>query len=269
MRWPHGKVAAASFTFDVDAETYLLATDPDSKNRPGLLSQALYDPKVGVPLILEALAKHDVKATFFVPGLTAELHPDSVSAIVQGGHELAVHGYTHTPPHLLSLEQESEQLTKAVDILTAEAGEISGYRSPSWDVSPNTLGLLEENGLTYSSNFMDDLTPYQHDGRRIVELPIQWILDDYPHFGWSPGEDSGRIRNTREVEAIWTEEFDGIVAYGGSYILTMHPEVSGRPSRVALLERMMDYVAARDDVWVTTCAEIATHAMHELSAQER
>jgi peptidoglycan-N-acetylglucosamine deacetylase len=265
VEFPEGKRAAASFTFDVDGESAFLAMDPTNAQRPGMLSQAQFGPRVGVPLILDVLAKHEIKGSFFVPGVIVEWYPEAVEAIVSAGHELALHGYTHTPPAQLSRDQEAEELEKAYELLSGAGGAVTGYRSPSWDVSPNTLDLLEAKGLVYTSQFMDDFRPYRHPNRSLVELPVQWILDDWPQFACY-GPESGRIRTTAEVEQLWKEEFDGIRAYGGSYILTMHPQVSGRPARLALLDRMIEYVKAHDDVWIATCAEIAAHASERLRA---
>lgn len=262
--WPDGHRAAASFTFDVDAESPWLAFDPANANRPGLLSQARYGPRVGLPLILDVLARHGIRGSFFVPGVNVELYPDAVAAIVEGGHELALHGYTHTAPADLTREEEQEELDRAFELLTGAGGTVTGYRSPSWDVSPNTLDLLERKGLRYSSQFMDELRPYRHPGRRIVELPIQWLLDDWPHFAWA-ASDQRTIRSTGEVETIWREELDGIRRLGGSFVLTMHPQVIGRPSRIALLDRIIDYALGLGDLWITTCAEIAEHAHRELA----
>jgi peptidoglycan-N-acetylglucosamine deacetylase len=257
--WPSGKTAAASFTFDVDAESPWLAMDPENASRPGVLSQAIYGPRVGVPLILDLLARHDVHATFFIPGVNVELYPDAVHAIVAAGHEVGIHGYTHTRPSNLTPEQEQEELDRAFALLTGAGGTVTGYRSPGWDLSPRTLELVEGKGLAYCSNLMDDFRPYRHEGRRLIELPVHWMLDDWPHFAWYVADSARNIKSTAEVEAIWTEELDGIRALGGSCILTMHPQVIGRPSRLALLDRMLTYVRSCEDVWIGTCAEIATY----------
>jgi peptidoglycan/xylan/chitin deacetylase (PgdA/CDA1 family) len=262
--WPDGKKAAASFTFDVDAESPWLAMDPQNAGRPGLLSLARYGPRVGVPLILDVLRHHGVRGTFFLPGVNVELYPETVAAIVQEGHELALHGYTHTAPADMTPEQEAEELERAYELLTGAGGVVTGYRSPSWDVSRVTLDLLEAKGLRYSSQFMDDLRPYRHPGRRIVELPIQWLLDDWPHFAWAAQDAARTIRSAPEVELIWREELEGIRRLGGSFVLTMHPQVIGRPSRIAMLDRLIDHTLSLGDVWVTTCADIASHADREL-----
>src|SRR4051794_32973555 len=153
--WAAGRRAAVSFSFDFDAESVWLAMDPANADRPGVLSVGRYGAKVAMPLILEVLGRHEVKATFFVVGRNVELYPDRVEAILKGGHEVAVHGYTHTPPARLSPDAEEEELVKARALLKQAGGAVVGYRSPSWDVSPVTLQLLQKHGFLYSSQFMD------------------------------------------------------------------------------------------------------------------
>jgi peptidoglycan/xylan/chitin deacetylase (PgdA/CDA1 family) len=249
-------VIDVAFTFDFDAEEVWIGEDPANAARPGVLSQGTYGAKVAVPLILELLARHGLEATFFVPGRVGERHPGRVREIVAAGHEVALHGYTHTSPANLSREAEEAELVKARGILEDLGARPVGYRSPSWEFSDNTIGLLGEHGLTYSSNFMDDVRPYRHPGG-LVELPVQWILDDAPHFWFSGADWTKKISTTAEVEAIWQEEFEGIRRLGGSFVLTMHPQIIGRPSRLAFLDRFIGWVTGHDDVRVASCADIA------------
>jgi peptidoglycan-N-acetylglucosamine deacetylase len=259
--WPDGARAAAAFTFDFDAEEVWLADDPANADRPGVLSQGTYGAKVAVPLILDLLRRHALHATFFVPGRVAERYPERVREILADGHEVGHHGYTHTPPSQLSPEAEEDELVRALGILRDLGADPVGYRSPSWDFSPQTTDLLERHGFAYSSNLMDDLRPYRHEGKRLVELPVQWILDDAPHFWFdSVGGWNKRISAPSDVREIWESEFRGIREVGGSFILTMHPQVIGRPSRLALLDEFMTFVQAHGDVWIATCREIAARA---------
>ena len=258
--WPAGHRSAAAFTFDLDAEAVWIGENPVNRDRPGVLSQGTYGPKVAVPLILDLLASHGVTATFFVPGVNVERHRAVVERVHAAGHELALHGYTHTSPTSLTPDEEAAELDRALDLLRGVGASVTGYRSPSWDVSPVTLDLLDARGIRYASQFMDDLVPYRHPGRRVLELPVQWILDDAPHFWFSAADWTKTIRSVAEVEPIWTEEFAGYRRLGGAYVLTMHPQIIGRPSRLPLLERMLSLAAAAGDVWVATCAEIAAHA---------
>jgi peptidoglycan-N-acetylglucosamine deacetylase len=254
--WPDGKRCAVAFTFDFDAEEGILADDPANADRPGVLSQGTYGAKVAVGSILELLAAKGVRATFFVPGRVAERHPQRVAEIVAAGHELAHHGYTHTSPSALTRDEEDAELAEGLEVLRSFGAEVTGYRSPAWDFSVHTKELLDRHGFTYSSNFMDDLHPYRHDSG-LIELPVQWTLDDAAHFWFDASSWDKKMSTAEEVRQIWEGEFRGYRRLGGACILTMHPQIIGRPYRLELLEGFLDHVLTYDDVWVTTCMEIA------------
>jgi peptidoglycan/xylan/chitin deacetylase (PgdA/CDA1 family) len=255
--WPDGMQAAAAFTFDFDAEEVWIGEDPANADRPGALSQGTYGAKVAVPLILELLDRFGVRATFFVPGRVAERHPARVQEIVAAGHELAHHGYTHTSPTKLSRDEEENELAKGLEVLRSFDADVAGYRSPSWDFSAHTEALLEAHGLRYSSNFMDDLRPYRREGTSLVEVPVQWTLDDAAHFWFDGATWTKKISTADEVRSIWEGEFRGYHRLGGAFVLTMHPQVIGRPYRLELLEHMIDLVRSHEDVWIATAGEIA------------
>jgi peptidoglycan/xylan/chitin deacetylase (PgdA/CDA1 family) len=258
--WPDGTRCAASFTFDFDAEEVWIGGNPDNARRPGVLSQGTYGAKVAVPLILDLLARRRVQATFYIPGRVAERHPERVAAIAAAGHEIAHHGYTHTSPVNLSRDQEETELVRGLEVLRGFGAEVTGYRSPSWDLSPHTLELLRQHGIAYSSNLMDDIRPYRIQSPPLVEVPISWILDDAPHF-WFDGDSwTKTISTTAHVRALWEEEFLGIRELGGACVFTMHPQIIGRPSRLAFLDRFMSFVTGFSDVWVTTTAQLASRA---------
>jgi peptidoglycan/xylan/chitin deacetylase (PgdA/CDA1 family) len=246
-----------AFTFDFDAEEVWIGEDPANADRPGVLSQGTYGAKVAVPLILALLERHEIRATFFVPGRVAERHPGRVREILAAGHEVGLHGYTHRSPATLPREEEEAELVKAKAILEDLGAEPAGYRSPSWEFSSHTVGLLAAHGLRYSSNFMDDIRPYRHEGTGLVELPVQWILDDAPHFWFSGADWAKKISTTAEVDAIWRAEFEGIRALDGAFVLTMHPQIIGRPGRLGFLDAFVGWVRGHDGVRIATCAEIA------------
>jgi peptidoglycan-N-acetylglucosamine deacetylase len=248
-----------AFTFDFDAEEVWIGEDPSNAGRPGVLSQGTYGAKVAVPLILELLERHGLKATFFIPGRVGERHPHRVREIIAAGHEVGLHGYTHTSPQNLTEPEERDELARATQILTDLGATLHGYRSPSWEFSEHTVELLATAQLSYSSNFMDDIRPYVHPNSSLVELPVQWILDDAPHFWFANDTWNKKMATTGEVRQLWEEEFLGIRKLGGVCIFTMHPQIIGRPSRLAFLDDFMAFVQQHDDVRVTTCAEIAAH----------
>ena len=150
-RWPAGARSAAAITFDFDAEEVWIAENPANAARPGVLSQGTYGARIGVPMILQILERRDIHATFFVPGRVAERHPNAVRAIVDAGHELAHHGYTHTSPTALSPAAEEDELTRGLEILSSFGVPVTGYRSPAWEFSDQTLTLLARHGFRYLS----------------------------------------------------------------------------------------------------------------------
>ena len=255
--WPGGARAAAAFTFDFDAEEVWIGEDPANADKPGILSQGTYGAKVAVPLVLDVLERRGVRSTFFIPGRVAERHPERVDEIVARGHEIAHHGYTHTSPTKLSPDEEERELVKGLEALEGFGVEVRGYRSPSWDFSEATLGLLERHGFAYSSNLMDDIRPYRHEGSTIAEVPIHWILDDAPHFWFDPASWTKKISTVEEVRSIWQREVLGILDLRGAAIVTCHPQIIGRPGRVGFLEEFIAFVQGLDDVWVATTAEIS------------
>ena len=256
------------FTFDFDAEEVWIGENPDNASRPGVLSQGTYGAKVAVELILSLLADKGLPATFFVPGRVAERYPDKVRRILEEGHEVGVHGYTHRSPSDLSREEEEGELTKALTVLRDLGAEPEGYRSPSWDFSENTLSLLAAAGLSYSSNMMDDIRPYRHPSFDIIELPVQWILDDAPQF-WFDDVSSWtkKISTPSEVREIWEQEFLGIHGLGGLTVLTMHPQIIGRPGRLRMLDAFIDLVRATPGVQVARARDVASRARLELAAE--
>ena len=146
---------------------------------------------------------------------------------------------------------------KGREVLESFGASVTGYRSPAWDFSANTLDLLEKHGFAYSSNLMDDIRPYLHEGTSVVELPVQWILDDAAHFWFDPTSWDKKISSVEEVRAIWEPELEGIRELGGACVFTMHPQVSGRPGRLPLLASTIALAKSHDDLWIATAAEIA------------
>lgn len=262
--WPQGYKAAAAFTFDFDAEE-VWVSKPQNAKKPGMLSVGTYEARVGVDLILQVLERHDIKATFFVPGRVAEAHAERVKEILAEGHEVAYHGYTHRSPVDFSREEEEQEIVKAKKILESLGANVVGCRCPSAELTTSTLSLLEQHGFIYSSNMMDDIRPYVHQGSPIIELPIQWIINDAAYW-WFDGTDNWlrKLSSASEVSEIWRDEFLGIRDLGGSFILTLHPQIIGRPSRLMMLDEIINMVKSKTDTWIATCADIAS-AVHAAS----
>ena len=264
VQWPHGYQAAACFSFDVDAESALLGVDPKLADRMSVMSHQAYGPLVGVPRLLAMLARHDVRTTFFVPGYTAIRYPDVVRAIVDAGHEVAHHGYLHEVLTGFTPEKEGAVLDRGSEALAALTGEAPvGFRAPMWELNWHSPGLLAERGFLYDTSLMDADHPYElavAGGGRLVEIPVQWALDDWEQYCYIPEfSGSGLIESPRKAAEIWRLEFEGLRSVGGCFVLTNHPFLSGRPSRAAALSELVEHVVSCADVWVAPLREIAAH----------
>ncbi len=261
VRWPAGVQCAVALTFDFDAESLWLANDPANANRPGVLALGTYGAKVGVPRILDLLETEEIRATFFVPGTTAETHPGEVEDIIGAGHEVAHHGYTHEPPDpdrhdmvAMEIERGLEVFDRLFEIRPA------GYRPPDGVSSALSLELLREHAFLYNSSYKDDVVPYRHvlpDGSPgPIELPEQPTLDDWVYGARSPQHDRPPVPK-HDVLEIWSDELAELHAWGGLATVVMHPQITGRPMRLATLRDFIAFARTLDGVWFATCREIA------------
>ncbi|WAL65994.1 polysaccharide deacetylase [Amycolatopsis cynarae] len=260
VAWPGKFRSAAVLTFDLDAEAAVLSMDPASAGRMSVMSHQAYGPLVGVPRLLRILAARSVRATFFVPGYTAERYPSVVHAIADAGHEIAHHGYRHESMLGRSAEEEAAIIDRGLAAFDRIGlARPAGYRAPLWELNYHTPGLLAERGFRYDSSLMDADVPYPLTPG-LVEVPVHWGLDDWEQYAYLPGiTGSGVIESPGKVREMWTDEFTAMHEEGGCFVLTCHPFLSGRPSRARALAGLIDTMTATEGVWLTTMAEIADH----------
>jgi peptidoglycan/xylan/chitin deacetylase (PgdA/CDA1 family) len=252
-----------AITFDFDAESYWIGTA--KMDLPAAVSRGTYGATEGVPRILKLLKEYELPATFFIPGYTADRHPDVVHAIADAGHEIGHHGYLHEPPHLLNPEEERSIIEQGLEALDRVVGiRPRGYRSPSGELSKVTHQLLAEYGFAYDSSLFGADRPYwlEQNGVRtnLVEIPIAVELTDSCHFMFLfhpivlPG-----LSAPSKVEEIWRGDFDGAYGEGGDccFLLTMHPQIIGRYHRLQMVERLVRYILQHDGVWFAQLGEVA------------
>ncbi|MEV0315601.1 polysaccharide deacetylase family protein [Nonomuraea fuscirosea] len=259
--WPGGARVAVALSFDSDHETLPLR---DGETRPGRLSQGEYGSRAAAPRILGLLEQHHIPASFFVPAVSALLHPGEVRDYAAAGHEVALHGWIHERNLLLDPATERELAFRAADTLERLSGTRPvGLRTPSWDFSDHTLAITRELGLRYDSSLMADDEPYEllADGEPtgVVEIPVEWIRDDAPYLRMDPQTGSRPYTPPRQVAGIWRDEFDAALAEGGLFQLTMHPHVIGHRSRMAALSELVEHIGAHDGVWYATHAQVAAY----------
>jgi len=220
---------------------------------------------IGAARILALLKKHAIPATWFIPGHTLETYPEACGRVLEAGHEIGHHGWTHRPPASLSREEEEAELARANEEIKKLTGRYArGYRSPSWDLSPHSVELLLKHGFYYESSMMgNDHSPYRvrlgdrielqkpavfGKESRLIEMPVSWSLDDYPHFEFVRTQSSvlPGLKDAGGVLANWIDDFLymkretdwGIISY------TFHPFVIGRGHRMMALEGLVDRLAA-------------------------
>ncbi len=250
-------------TFDFDALSVHLGTMRTTS--PAQLSRGEFGP-FALPRILKLLADHDISATFFVPGHTALAYPDMVCLIRDSGHEIGHHGFVHEDPAALDEAAERRVFELGMETL-AKVADVTprGYRSPGANLSEHSIGILIENGMVYDATLSgSDFTPYYvrqgdvaafdapfqfGEPSDLVEVPFSWGLDDWPHLEFAPGWSTGQ-KPPSAVEEIWRSEFDYAYANvaGGVYDLCMHPQIIGRGSRLEILRRLIEHMAAHSGV---------------------
>jgi peptidoglycan/xylan/chitin deacetylase (PgdA/CDA1 family) len=256
-------------TFDFDAMSGFIARGMTS---PTPVSRGEFGADVATPRLLALLKKYKIATSWYIPGHTLETYPARCREVFDAGHEIGHHGWTHVPPALLTREQEEEGLVRANEQIKKLTGRYArGYRSPSWDLSPHSVELLIKYGFKYDSSMMgDDYTPYRVRKGDIIELekpavfgkttsliemPVSWTLDDYPHFEFIRTKDwiLPGLMNTNLVLENWVNDFLylkknfkwGVITY------TFHPFVIGRGGRMLMLEKLIKKLKTAGAVFMT------------------
>lgn len=270
VNMPSDMTCAVCITIDFDAISVWLSSEERS---PTSISRGEFGARVGIWRILSLLDKHDVKTTFFVPGHTADTYTEIVKKIHEKGHEIAHHGYCHESPVDLKYEEEVSILDKGISSLKTITGKRPlGYRSPSWEISPNTLKLLLERDFIYDSSLMaEDFTLYKcrigdkasmtkpfNFGResRLLEFPVAWNLDDWVLF---EHQESSGLSAPSKVYEIWAGDFDYMYEHvkNGVFTLTLHPQVIGRGHRIMVLEKLVKHMKSCPNVWFARMIDVA------------
>ena len=261
-------------TFDYDNVSSTIARGGIT---PTLLSRGEFGV-TGASRILDLLAAEQVPSTWFIPGHTIETYPASVAAVRDAGCEIEHHGWTHRVPSTLTREQENEELVRGIEAIQKLTGRKPiGYRSPAWDLSPHSVELLLEHGFAFDSSLMgQDTLPYQvrqgdrvelltpmvfGQDTRLVELPIHWSLDDFPHFEYTRSDAGilpGNMVATHVLEN-WLGDFAWMKRMNqwGVLTYTFHPHVIGRGHRMLVLERLIHALREDGATFVTMEAGVA------------
>lgn len=269
FNWPNGARCAVMLCFDVDGETTALEEGTAAEDLVTTWSQCTYGPRVGVPRLLGLLDHLKTPATFFIPAYIARKYPEMVKDVVAGGHEIGAHGDVHEKLSGLSREEEEAILVRSLADLESISGQRPvGYRAPWFELNPWTPDLLATHGFHYCASAMGDDVPYCHPNG-MLEIPGQWMLEDWEQFAFNASPAWGSIpQNCTNVYDLWWKEFEAMHQYGCCFVLTLHPWLSGRPSRVQMLERLINSMKAKGDVWFAQGHEIAEWSRSQIENRD-
>lgn len=259
--WPTGARVAVCLSFDVDNEL-LQRANP----LPVPLSVGEYGATTSLPRILNVLDRHQVPATFFIPAMSIMLHPEMVPSILERRrHEIGVHGWVHEFwPGIGDAAKEQQLLKQSIEYLAKATGKRPvGVRAPGSGFSPHTFDLIQNAGFLYDSSLLAADEPYEiiSNGKPsgVIELPISEIDNDYPYYGETA---NGSMPSPEAVFQIYKAEFDLAFEERTLFILTQHPHVGGRRSRIVQLDRLIAYMKSKPGVWFATMEQVANYVKH-------
>ena len=265
VTWPNGAKVACAITFDMDADSLIhIEKGHRAPQYLSTISMLRYGPEVAIPRILEGYRQRGLKQTFFIPAWCIEQHPKTVEKIVEAGHEVGFHGYIHEAPNALPPEEERYWMQRSIEVIERFTGKRPrGNRSPLYNMSSDTPGMLAEEGFLYDSSLMGDDVPYvlAPPQGEIIELPASWATDDWPPYVHSIDLDyMFQIMSPDRAMEVFMAEFEALrQAGGGLWIGVWHPFVSGRLSRWQRIEQMIDEMLETGEVWFASLEEIALH----------
>ena len=280
------KEIICSIGVDVDAVAGQIGSYAGG-NSPSDISRGVFAAEVGTPRMLKLFDTLGIQTSWFIPGHSIETFPREMKAVADAGHEIGLHGYTHENPIAMTPEQEADVLDKTFAQVKKLSGRRpTGYVAPWWEMSPATPNLLMERGIKYDHSQMhDDFTPYwmrvnekwtlidyskpakswmkpMEKGSTfpIVQIPGSWYLDDLPPMMFMKNvPNSGGWTNPRDIEDWWRDQFDWVyreMDYA-VYTLTIHPDISGRPQTLLMLERIIGHISSHSGVRWATFDQIA------------
>jgi peptidoglycan/xylan/chitin deacetylase (PgdA/CDA1 family) len=275
-----------AYGIDVDAVAGWLGSY-GGEDSPDDISRGMFAGEVGVPRLLNLFNKYGLKTSWFVPGHSIETFPEQIAKVVEAGHEIGAHGYSHANPIAMTPRQEEDVLLKCIDLIENLSGRRpTGYVAPWWEFSNVTNELLLKQGFKYDHSLMhNDFHPYyvrvgdswtkidysrpaaewmkplvRGEETDLIEIPANWYLDDLPPMMFiKKSPNSHGFVNPRDIEQMWRDQFDWVYRECDYAVFTMtiHPDVSGRPQVLLMHERIIEYINGHDGVSWMTFEEIA------------
>lgn len=252
------------------------------EDSPDDISRGMFAGEVAVPRLLKLFKKYNLPTSWYIPGHSIETFPQEMQMVVEHGHEIGLHGYSHENPLAMTPAQEEDVLKKCIDLITETSGKRpTGYVAPWWEFSNVTAELLIKYGIEYDQSLMhNDFHPWyvrvgdswtkidyaanaadwmkplvRGTETDLVALPANWYLDDLPPMMFVKNSpNSYGFANPRDIETMWRDQFDWVYRENDYAVFpfTIHPDVSGRPQVLLAHERLIEYIGNHKGVrWVT------------------
>lgn len=280
------KEILVGFGVDLDAVGGWLGSY-GGEDSPLDISRGMFSGEVGTPRVLALFDRLGIKSTWFIPGHSMETFPDQIEKIVEAGHEIGLHGYSHENPIAMTAEQEEAVLDKCIDLAKKFTGKAAtGYVAPWWEFSPITNELLVKKGFKYDHSLMHkDFEPYyvrvgdswtkidysktaqewmkpliRGEETDLIEIPANWYLDDLPPMMFiKAAPNSHGFVSPRHLGQTWQDQFDWVYREYDYAVfpMTIHPDVSGRPQVLLMLERLFAHMSKHPGVRFCTLDEMA------------
>ena len=280
------KEILCGFGVDVDAVAGWLGSY-GGEDSPDDISRGLFAGEVGSLRLLKLFERLGIKTTWFIPGHSIETFPEQMKAVAQAGHEIGIHGYSHENPIAMTPEQEEAVLDKCIALVTKLQGKRpTGYVAPWWEFSAVSNELLIKKGIKYDHSLMhQDFQPYYVRvgdswtkidyskkpeswmkplvrGREtdLIEIPASWHLDDLPPMMFiKKAPNSHGFVSPYAIEEMWRDQFDWVYREYDYAVfpMTIHPDVSGRPHVLMMLERLYHHIIRHPGVRFCTMNEMA------------
>lgn len=280
------KEILATFGVDIDAVSGWIGSYGGGES-PSDIQRGVFAGEVGTPRILKMFSRHGVTASWFIPGHSLETFPEQAQMVAEGGHEIGSHGYLHENPVAMSQQQEEDILVRSIELIEKLTGRRPrGYVAPWWEMSSSTAALLQKHGFAYdhSQSYKDFVPGYARVGDEwdvidydqpaetwmhpmtlggeidLVEISANWYVDDLPPMLFMKASpNSHGFVDPHVIERLWRDQFDWVyreLDYA-VFPITIHPDVSGRPQVLLMLERLIDYINGHDGVRWTTMEQVA------------
>jgi peptidoglycan/xylan/chitin deacetylase (PgdA/CDA1 family) len=275
------KEILVAYGVDVDAVAGWLGSY-GGEDSPDDISRGMFAGEIGVPRLLNLFKRNNIRTTWFIPGHSIETFPKEMKEVVEAGHEVSAHGYSHENPIAMTEQQEEDILLRSIELIEDFTGKKpTGYVAPWWEFSNVTNELLHKHGIKYDHSLMhNDFHPYyvrigdswtkidyskpakewmkplvKGKETDLIEIPANWYLDDLPPMMYIKGSpNSHGFVNPRDIEELWRDQFDWVYEECDYAIfpMTIHPDVSGRPQVLKMHQRLIDYINSHEGVkWVT------------------